>query len=1030
MDKELEIKRQFLDEAQDYLDDLDHALMGIADDRIDPQKINAALRAAHSIKGGGGMMGFTTLSDLAHRLEDTLKVLKIQKAELHLDGALENLLLRAVSQVRQVITWEWQSLQQGHPGSKTDPWLTTQVLPIFEELHDRLGEPESEDAQSMLSPEEGQDIVPLLFETEVEGCLQRLETVLATPEQPCLREELTILAQELGGLGEMLQLNSFIQLCTGIGQLAEAASEDQVGEVAQAALRAWRTTQQQVLAGQWSQLPTQLDLESADLQETQTQFPAEFADEFSMSWEEALAVAQSELTTDDIPIIEDGVVDDFAIPAAIADSILDPVFAIPTPAPIPASTSVTAQTSRTTDNRKSFEIPANLQTAFPEEGDEDATVRVSVRQLNQLNDLFSELAIARNGLDLYLKRLRSLMRNLNDRVKQLDGTNTQARSLYDRTTRQSDTRLGAFLLPPASDRTQPGGNEGSSSSQANLPAGFKFDSGAVSSHEITGSFDNLEMDRYSDVHLISQQVMETIVQIQEVTSDLDLSLDDAEQSTRDLTKASKQLQTKLTQLRMRPLSDITDRFPRALRELSLEYGKKVRLNVLGGNTLIDRNILETLQDPMMHLLRNAFDHGLERSEQRLAQGKSEEGVIEITAQHRGNRTIITLRDDGNGIPLEKIRQRAMQMGLDAGLLASASETDLLSLIFEPGFSTSESVTALSGRGVGMDVVRDNLNQIRGEISVNTTPGQGTIFTLTIPYTLSIVRILLAESNGMLLAMPQDTVGELLMLQPHHIQWVEGQERFVLGNEAFPLLRLGKYFQFSCVRQPQTLDSLPTINAAAVLMTQVGQQRVALQIDRCWGEQEVAIRRVEDPLRLPAGLSSCALLGDGRIVPLLNVPDLMQWVHAEPTLVNLPNFAPPSSLFSILPPTPQRPTVLVVDDSINVRRFLALTLERAGYRVEQAKDGQDALEKLQAGLPVNAAICDIEMPKLDGFGLLAKMKADSALRSLPIAMLTSRSGDKHRRLALSLGANAYFSKPYNEQELLRTLEQMVTPATTV
>jgi chemosensory pili system protein ChpA (sensor histidine kinase/response regulator) len=248
------------------------------------------------------------------------------------------------------------------------------------------------------------------------------------------------------------------------------------------------------------------------------------------------------------------------------------------------------------------------------------------------------------------------------------------------------------------------------------------------------------MDRYSDLHLLSMEVMETIVQIQEVTSDIGLSLEDTDSTARELNQTAKQLQTNLTRIRMRPLSDLVGRFSRALRDLSLQYGKLVELKVLGKGTLIDRSILEALSDPLMHLVRNAFDHGIEDPATRQAQGKPAQAVIEIKAAHRGNQTIITVSDDGNGINLNKIRARAEAMGLDAGLLAAASEDELLSLIFEPGFSTADQVTALSGRGVGMDVVRNNLKQIRGDIRVDTQPGRGTTFTLTVPFTLSVARV--------------------------------------------------------------------------------------------------------------------------------------------------------------------------------------------------------------------------------------------------------------------------------------------------
>jgi chemosensory pili system protein ChpA (sensor histidine kinase/response regulator) len=454
----------------------------------------------------------------------------------------------------------------------------------------------------------------------------------------------------------------------------------------------------------------------------------------------------------------------------------------------------------------------------------------------------------------------------------------------------------------------------------------------------------------------------------------------------------------------------------------------------GSGTLIDRNILETLNDPLMHLLRNAFDHGMESPAIRESRGKPPEGVIEIRASNEGSRTIITIRDDGEGIPIDKIRDRAEQMGLDRVLLNAARDEELLSLIFEPGFSTSTQVTALSGRGVGMDVVRNNLKQIRGEISVHTEAGLGTTFTLSVPFTLSTVKVLLVETAGMLLALPTEVVSELFLLQPHHIIQTPGSEALNWQDHMVQLVRLQKWLRFNCPQVPHGFETPPTIAAPSAVIIDQNPQWFGIYIDRCWGEQEATIRKVEGNLSLPAGFGGCTILGDGRVVPLVNVAELLRWITScERSDDILPSdFAFQNPLKAGLSPALElpeaaaTPTVLVVDDSINVRRFLALTLERSGYRVEQAKDGQDAIDRLEAGLTVQAVICDIEMPRLDGYGFLAKVRSDHELSQLPVMMLTSRSGEKHRKLAENLGATAYFSKPYNEQVLLRTLENMMKP----
>lgn len=1067
-DKELEIQLQFLDEAQEYLGTLESALLGLASRAVDIDKINAALRAAHSIKGGAGMMGFHALSEMAHRLEDSFKVLKIQRHSIEIDGELEGLLLRSVDCLRQAI-----DCYREPSGASLNPyWIENYVNPVFNQLHERLGDPEAEDANSILSPEEGQDVVLMLFQSEVEGCLQRLESVVES-QSPCLREEVEILAQELGGLGEMLQLSAFTELCTSVTHHMSAAPDECVTEIADLALQAWRRSQALVMTGHLDTLPRAIEgasfvasepIELPDWSEavwSEPEINLETYDEITESWAVAEAVTAEEAVVEEA-IAEEAVVEiadvqaDFANPF---DTVLAPSNLVFEGEPANQATAQFPEvepiqfpeTESTAPEAESFELTsaetletlAVQSTPIPEtaikagrttefrvpevsldsttaKDTQENSVRVPVKQLDQLSDLFGELTIERNGLDLHLKRLRGLVQTLTRRVQTLEQSNVQLRNAYDRVEMQSD-----YSLPLLNFRL---GNI----PRQNLLAGSGEPANLNSQHSNPGGFDVLEMDRYNELHLMSQEVMETIVQIQEVSIDIELGLDDTEQTSRELNKTSRQLRTKLAQVRMRPLSDITDRFPRAIRELSLQYSKPVQIQIYGANTLVDRNILESLSDPLMHLLRNAFDHGIEEAQIRRDLNKPEQGLIEIRAQHRNNRTIITLRDDGGGIPLDKVRAKARQMGLDEVLLAAASDEELLSLIFEPGFSTSEQVTALSGRGVGMDVVRDRLRQIQGEIKVDTQPGIGTTFTLSVPFTLSVTRVLIVESHGMLIAFPIESIEEMLLLLPEQIILTTGTEAFTWEGIMVQLIRLSEWLKFRRAYQPEGLETQASISVPTVLLLSQGSQMVGLQVDRSWGEQEVAIRKVEGGLPMPSGFSNCTILGDGRVVPLVNVPDLLHWLatcersradsgsqEEMPIPITL-------SFRSDLPlgAEPQ-PTVLIVDDSINVRRLLALTLEKAGYQVAQAKDGQDAIDKLTAGLQVQAVICDIEMPRLDGYGFLAKVKSIPLLEQIPVTMLTSRSGDKHRQLAMSLGASAYFSKPYNEQSLLQTIENLVT-----
>ena len=942
-DKELEIQMQFLEEARDYLNTLEAVLLEMdTSKRINLERINAALRAAHSIKGGAGMMGYRTLSDLAHRLEDAFKVLKTRRNSRDVDPLAQNLLLSAVDWLRQII----ESLSQGNEIEQQ--WLDSFCYPVFKELRDHLGEPSPEDAATMLSPEDGQDIIPMLFQTEVEGCLQRLESVLADISQPCLQEEVAIMAAELGGLGEMLQLPAFTSLCESIAHHISTVTRERIPEVAQLALQAWRRSQALVLTNQADILPTEIYLNEVNYIPEEVQTTAE-------AIPTKHTIYSAEITS-------------------IADKYL----------------------THTEDINKDWEPREN-------------TVRVPIQQLDQIHDLFAELTVQRNGLNFQLQKLRKLVGSLHQRVQTLERENYELRTTYEK-------------IAHPSVNTNPVRSLG------------EYQLGYIK------KFPTLEMDRQDEINRRSHEIIESIVELQEVTTDIQLSVDDTDQISRKLNQTSKQLGRKINHIRMRPFSDLVERFPRALHALNVEYGKNVKLKIEGRDTLIERSILEALNEPIMHLLRNAFDHGIEDPATRRALGKPEQGLIEITASHRSNRIIVTMRDDGRGISLENLRSRAVAMGLDATLLANASDEEILSLIFEPGFTTSDQVTALSGRGVGMDIVRNNLKSLRGEIRVDTNLGVGTTFTLTVPLALSVARVLVVESNKILLAFPTEIVAEIFLLQNEQVFSIAGSAFLSWQGNTLPLINLSRYFQFNCPRynNPE-LETPPVINANSVLILKGSHQPVAIQVDRCWGEQEVAIRQVEGNIPLPKGLSNCAILGDGRVLVLVNTNDLLAWVAThQGTPKN--NQLSSVGLKTALPVfnhhklpgriDDHKGTILIVDDSINVCRFLTMTLQKGGYQVEQAQDGQDALEKLQSGLKVAAVICDIEMPRLDGYAFLGYIKTDIEMKNIPVVMISSHGTSQYRELAMQLGAEAYFRKPYQEEELLNTLAEIIGNVTEI
>ncbi|WP_310481324.1 response regulator [Chamaesiphon sp. VAR_48_metabat_403] len=1132
-DREQQIKLQFLDEAIDYLDTIESGLLGLGAGKVDAKQLDALMRAAHSIKGGAGMMGFTTLAGLGHHLEDYFKIIQYGKSAAP-DDEIERLLLGTIDKLRQIVALN----RQGTDADKL--WLEKQVQPLFDRLRERLGEFNPEDEANMLASESGEDILTFLFESEVERSLTQLEASVNSDNSGSLYDELLVSAEELGGLSEMVELPALGQLCESV--LAHIKGQPhQVRAIAALALAAWRRTQALVLIGQTGNLPSEIELpgsgiinlseaetipewqddtdvstylgdgmttldksqnvppaariihssithDSLDLQDFTldtpvtisdlgggNDIPSEYAGRFGSGTSahdfptltdpfaantvappfstitdssELDAFATSEQYSDGFHLqstvadSDEEIVDAFEMLDRSGDLSLDTnasdllselsgflgedvseeissaVFKI-----IPKGAPKTSpKAAITTDlDREAADLFSALDAA-PEVIDDtpadreqvaaksksptqvaEQTIRVATKQLEEIGDLFGELTIDRNGLNLNLQGLRQLVANLQNKVKQLEQSNFKLREAYDLTNIPE--------RPPESDETWV---QTASNIASNL----------------TDELDLLEFDRYSELHFLSQEVMDNIVQIEELTTDLDTQLNDTERTNRDLNRTAKQLQTGLTQVRMRPISELFDRFPRAIRNLSIEHAKPIDLQLKGGTTLIERSILEALNDPLMHLLRNAFDHGIEPSAVRRASDKSDTGKIEISATYRGNQTVITIKDDGGGIDLDKIRAKVKKMGIDDKEIANFKDSELIDLIFEPGFSTADKLTDLSGRGVGMDVVRTNIRALRGDIFVDTKLGKGSTFTITVPFTLSVVRVLIVEVNGLWLAVPSNIVEEIILLNPDRIISTAGQKMLQWEDFTVRLIQPGQYLRIPDFTPPLATSQAPTIDCPTVLMVDQGQDVVAVAIDKFWGEQEVTIRQPQGNIKMPPGFTGCTILGDGRIVPLLDAIEFVRWIDGDfaggnSLRTNTLNFNTEDTNSTPAPAAPvQRDRILVVDDSINVRRFVALTLEKAGYLVEQAKDGQEAVEKLQAGLQAQAVVCDVEMPRMDGYGFLATVKGAAQFKNIPVLMLTSRSGDKHRKIAMNLGASAYFSKPFKEQELLASLSQLI------
>ncbi|MEC4984177.1 MAG: response regulator [Oscillatoria sp. PMC 1068.18] len=648
----------------------------------------------------------------------------------------------------------------------------------------------------------------------------------------------------------------------------------------------------------------------------------------------------------------------------------------------------------------------------------DQTLKVPVKQMDNLSNLVGELVVNRNSLEQDEERLRQFLDNLLHQVGQLSDVGGRMQDLYERS-----------LLESALLANRNSYDRGSTSSVSNISSGSSSDR----THQV--DYDPLEMDRFTGFHLLSQEMIELIVRVRESTSDIEFLVDEINQVARILQQVTNQLQEGLTKSRMVPFAEKANYLISAVKRRCIELKQKKQwdkdavVHIEGRDTLIDKMILEHISDPMKHLITNAVYHGIELQEVRRAAGKPSAGQITIRAFHQGNQTVISVSDDGAGINPERVKNKAIEKGLiTQNKAASLSNIETYELLFYPGFSTNDEADEIAGRGVGMDVIRTDIQDIRGTVNIDSTLGVGTTFTIRLPLTLSICKALCCISNKNRIAFPMDGVEDMIDVPPHKIQltaegtktifWRDRQLSFQPLSDLLSYNRQIGRSQHYAGKREDDLISIVILRSAGSLL--------AIQVDQVLGEQEIVIKQLSGPVPKPPGIAGATVLGDGRVMAIADVLELID-ISQGRIRKDGANILWQKDTTSLTPESSaikSEPLVLIVDDSITVRELLSITFSKSGYRVEQARDGHEAWEKLSSGLPCDIVFCDIEMPRMDGLELLSRMQKDPEIASIPIAMLTSRGAERHRQVAAQQGASGYFTKPYLEEVLLDAAHRMI------
>ncbi|MBN2108193.1 MAG: Hpt domain-containing protein [Deltaproteobacteria bacterium] len=632
--------------------------------------------------------------------------------------------------------------------------------------------------------------------------------------------------------------------------------------------------------------------------------------------------------------------------------------------------------------------PAAAAAPMPAHARPEEMVRIGMDRIDEIMRLMGELVISRSSIEQYITDLTNRVENMAPTIERLKKVSERLETEYE------ISALGDGLA----------GRRGKAQS------GGRLAMPVFAEHD----FDELELDRYTEFHHLLRQLSETIADIKLINTDLGNVTSDFESMSHVQGRLSSDMQDKLMKIRMMPISSIAARMRQIVRVIALAQNKLVDMVIEGEQMEIDKKVLDSMIDPLMHILRNNVDHGIEPPEERKAKGKTERGIIRLRAYYSGNKIVLAISDDGRGLDADKIRRKAIAAGyIDEEGAARLTSQDIFQYVLLPNFSTADKISEFSGRGVGMDVVKTQVNALQGTVEIESVKGQGTLVIIRLPMSLAVTRSLLMKSYNNTFAVPLGFIKQVLRLEPGEIEQTRDGGIVHVEDIPYPLLRLGDVLGLP---RPAEYEESPT---PLVLLLDIGAQYIAMTIDELLGEREIVVKNLGTHLRRVPGIAGATLLGDGSVVLILNPLDLAslqsQNKGISRTLAEQEK-APAEKMLS----------VLIVDDSVSVRMIMTNFIKSSGWLPITAKDGVEALEILQAvSQQPDIILLDVEMPRMDGYELLSRLKSNAVHRSIPVVMITSRSSEKHRMKALEMGAADYVIKPYQDELLKNLIEHLIS-----
>ncbi|HXX19594.1 MAG TPA: response regulator [Candidatus Acidoferrum sp.] len=637
------------------------------------------------------------------------------------------------------------------------------------------------------------------------------------------------------------------------------------------------------------------------------------------------------------------------------------------------------------------------------------SVRISLEWLDRMMNAVGELVINRTRMLGRLTELQKLVEVLQFSKTRLTGKVSEFQEKHE------FSKIRPTLVPGS----QPPQMDTFRAHITALPP--------VTSNDLL-EFSELEMDRYDDFNILSRSLTEISADVTEVLTQLEGFMGRVDADIDEFTKLAHHLQDEITAARMVPIGNLYTRLSRTVRDAAKASGKPVDVSLDGADTLLDNNIIQHVSDPLIHLVRNAVAHGIESADVRRSAGKSEKGRVAVRAYHRGNHIFIEVEDDGRGIDYEAVRRSVVESGAMSSVAAAElSERELREFLFRPGFSTASSTSELAGRGVGLDVVRSNVHALNGEIEVRSETGHGACFTVKLPLTLIISQALFVRCGKSVFAFPLAVVEEIRRLRPSEIEDVGGKLLTRVRDVVTEVVRLDSRL---------ALQPLEPINGYLhMVIVKVAGRQVGVVVEEVLGKDEIVIKNLGDYLRRVKLFPGTTIAPDGSLILLIDLNRLVAGDAADRNV--LPASSPAARVFApgaeavaagsipaeAVDPIANDRVVVVADDSISVRKFVGRMLEKAGYRVKLASDGLEASE-IVAQIGCHLVITDLEMPRMNGYELMAHLRQDPATRRIPVLVVTSRAGAKHRDRAMKEGAMAFLTKPVQEDQLIATVESLI------